>query len=521
MPAWPLVTGVIAVMLVALPLKVFELDRYFVPKELVLHLVALTGSIFLLAKRSSVRESRLDLLLLVFVVWNVASAIFATNHWAAQRALALSTSSVLVFLYARRAGASGDFRPVLVACAIATVCAAAAGLAQAYGIRSDYFSLNRAPGGLFGNRNFVAHVCAIGLPALLWATVTARRSTGVIAGSVGGAVVTAALILSRSRAAWLALAACLVILIVGMIASRSYWRGAGVEPRLGQFVLACAVGACLAIALPNSLNWNSDSPYLDSAKGMVEYKKGSGRGRLAQYENSLKMSAAHPILGVGPGNWPVQYTRYAPGGDASLASDGMTANPWPSSDWIAMISERGFVAAAALLAFFTGLFFSAFRRWSWLDDCELVLARLVLAGTIAATMVVSAFDASLLLAAPALLVWSVVGASAGVGQRTTASVQPEFQWRWVLLIMFFVAAIGVARSGTQTAAMWQVGQGGQRAGWIRGATWDPGSYRINLRVAELYANRGRCKASREYALRARDLYPHAAAPRRILRRCGN
>ncbi|MBA3657531.1 MAG: hypothetical protein H0W69_09300, partial [Gemmatimonadaceae bacterium] len=223
---WPIVLGVIAVMLVALPLRVFELDRYFVPKELVLHLVALAGSIVLIAKRISVRESRLDILLLLFIAWNTLSAVFATNHWVAQRALAISVSSVLVFWYARQAGATGNFRAILVACAMATVLAASAGLVQAYGIRSDYFSLNRAPGGLFGNRNFVAHIAAIGFPSLLWATVTARRSSGIILGSIGGSLVTAALILSRSRAAWLALAACLIVLGMGMFASRSYWRGA-------------------------------------------------------------------------------------------------------------------------------------------------------------------------------------------------------------------------------------------------------------------------------------------------------
>lgn len=519
-PAWPIALGIIAVMIVALPLKVFELDRYFVPKELVLHLVALSGAIVLVAKRASVRDSLVDVLLLVFLGWSAASALFATNHWVAQRALAISISSIAVFWYSRYAAQRGGYRTILVACAIATVVAAAAGLAQAYGIRSDYFSLNRAPGGLFGNRNFVAHVCAIGLPSLLWATVTARSSTGALFGSLGGALVTGALILSRSRAAWLALVACLVILLGGMLASRSYWRGGGVGSRLGRFVLACAVGACLAIALPNSLNWKSDSPYLDSAKGMVEYKKGSGRGRVAQYENSLQMAAENPVLGVGPGNWPVQYTKFAPANDRSITDDGMTANPWPSSDWMAFTSERGFVAALALLSVFILLFFSAFRKWEWLDDCELVLARLVLAGTITAAMVVSAFDAALLLAAPALLVWSVAGAASGAGRSITEPEAATPQRRWVLMLIFVVTCFAIARSGTQIVAMYQVGDGGLRSGWMRGAIWDPGSYRINQRVAELYANRGRCTAARRYALRARDLFPNAAAPRRILRRCG-
>lgn len=504
-------------MLVALPFRVFELDRYFIPKELVLHLLAITGTVVLIARRVNVRTAAVDVLLLVFLAWSAVSALFATNHWLAQRALALSASSIVVFWYSRHVASRGAYRAIIVACAAATVVAAGTGLAQAYGIRTDYFSINRAPGGLFGNRNFVAHVAAIGLPSLLWATVTARRSSGIILGAVGGALVTGALILSRSRAAWLALAVCLLVMIVGMIASRKYWAGSGVGSRLGQFLLACAVGACLAIALPNSLNWNSASPYLDSAKGMVEYKKGSGRGRLAQYENSMQMAAAHPVLGVGPGNWPVVYPKHSPRNDRSLTNDGMTANPWPSSDWMAFVSERGFAPAAALLTVFIILFFSSFRRWYLLADCDLVLARLVLAGTVSAAMVVSLFDAALLLAAPALLVWCLMGATSGADSARAEN--PGSQWRWALIALFVFSAFSIARSATQVVAMWEVGEGGMRAGWIRGAIWDPGSYRINTRVAELYANRGRCGAARTFARRARDLYPSAAAPRRVLNRC--
>src|SRR6266849_3706742 len=37
-------------------------------------------------------------------------------------------------------------------------------LLQAYGVRIDFFATNRVPGGTLGNRNFIAHVAAFGLP---------------------------------------------------------------------------------------------------------------------------------------------------------------------------------------------------------------------------------------------------------------------------------------------------------------------------------------------------------------------
>jgi hypothetical protein len=276
----------------------------------------------------------------------------------------------------------------------------------------------------------------------------------------------------------------------------------------------------VAIVLPNTLNWSSESPYLDTARGVVDYKRGSGRGRVAQYENSLRMAASNPIFGVGPGNWPVEYVEFAPSNDRSIADDGMTANPWPSSDWVAFISERGVVPTLALLGVFAVLFYRSLRRWSELESGDAVLAQLVLAGTIVATMVVSAFDVVLLLGAPSLLVWSVIGATSGIRREGREEKLSPRAWGFSAAGLLLVALLSTARSATQTVSMISVGRGGMTAGWVGGAALDPGSYRINLRVADLYYRRGRCGTARAFARRAQGLFPHASAPRRILNGCG-
>ena len=510
--------GVILAVVVALPYKVFELDRYFVPKELILHAAALIIAVALFARRRSLTFDLVDGLLALFLLWSVGASLFATNHWLAQRALSVSISGAVVF-WGARSIAPGSYRSILVAAAIAAVCAAVFSLAQAYGIDSEYFSTNRAPGGTFGNRNFVAHMAVIGLPSLVWCTVTARKPFGALVGSLGGALVAAALVLSRSRAAWLAVAASVVVLLVPMIASRKYWRGGYVGGRFARLSLAAAIGGMAAIVLPNSLNWNSENPYLDSARGVIDYKKGSGRGRIAQYRNSLHMAGSNPVFGVGPGNWPVEYVRFAPSGDRSLTDDGMTANPWPSSDWVAFVSERGFVLALALLGTFVILFFSALRRWSELENPDAVLAQCVLAGTVVATMVVSAFDVVLVLAAPAFMVWSILGATSGL-RRTAREVSISPRWLGAAGAAVILAClVSTARSVTQTVAMTAVGRGGMTAGWVTGAMWDPGSYRINLRVAELYSRRGHCSVARGYARQAVSLFPHSPEAKRIARNC--
>jgi hypothetical protein len=325
--------GLIAVVLVALPYKLFELDRYFVPKELVLHGVALVVGLALFLRWRTLRLDLVDLLLLFFLGWSTLSALFVANHWVAQRALGLSVSSAIIFWGARHVAVTGSYRPLLVTAAIASACVAGTSLLQAYGLDSAFFSLNRAPGGTLGNRNFIAHLAAIGLPVMIWVALTTRTPVTTALSAFGTALLSAALVMSRSRAAWLAVATTILIVAIPALAARKYASDGRIGGRLVRLLLAIGLGGLAALILPNRLNWKSDSPYLDSAKGMIDYKQGSGQGRVAQYRNTLAMTADHPVFGVGPGNWPVRYPTYAPENDRSLADDGMTANPWPSSDW--------------------------------------------------------------------------------------------------------------------------------------------------------------------------------------------
>jgi hypothetical protein len=198
----------------------------------------------------------------------------------------------------------------------------------------------------------------------------------------------------------------------------------------------------------------------------------------------------------------------------------MTANPWPSSDWVAFVSERGIVPAVALLGVFAVLFYGSLRRWNELETADAVLAQLVLAGTIVATIVVSAFDVVLVLGAPSFLVWSVIGATSGIRHEGREAKLSPRAWSFVAAGILLVALLSAARSATQTVAMMTVGRGGMTAGWVNGAAWDPGSYRINLRVADLYYRRGHCGTARGYARRAEGLFPHASAPKRIMNGCG-
>src|SRR5258705_539911 len=401
--------GAIAVVLAAAPYKAFDLDRFFVPKELILHATALIATVLCLLRARRIGLGRVDQLLGLFLVLGVLSALFA-----------------------------------------------------------------------------------------------------------------GALILSRSRAAWLALSVGAVVLLP--LVALALRRGHG-SLRLGRLLalpLAAAAGAGVALVMPNTLDWRSDSPYMDTAKSVVNYKEGSGAGRLVQYGNSLRMSVRHPLLGVGPGNWAVDYPRFAANDDPSLSDDGMTSNPWPSSDWMTFVSERGLASFVLLGLAMIALLADGLRAVREGRTPEERLTACTLLGTLAILVVVGTFDAVLLLPVPALVAWTLLGALAAP-TRERKVVQLSLPLRGLAIAaLIAVGGFALARSETQPSAMSIVIATTRAAQLEEASALDPGSYRIHVRLAEAYARRGSCRRGLAHAKAPPEPFPNAPPPERprVARRQG-
>jgi len=498
--------GAIAVVLAVSTFFAFELDRFFVPKELVLHLTAVIAGLCALRALRRATFVLLDWLLLGFFALSAISALFATNEWLSFRALAITASSLVVFWVARAVREAGLVQPLLRVLAFAVVLIATLALLQAYGVDSIFFSENRAPGGTLGNRNFVAHAAAFGLPLVLLAALRGGRFA-----PFGVTIVTASLVLTRSRAAWLAFAAVLAVFLLAMIVSASLRRDGRTWRRIGVIVAIAIVGVAAALFIPNALRWRSDNPYLETAKRVTDYRGGSGRGRLVQYEQSLRMAAHHPVLGVGPGNWAVVYPAHAARNDPSLSDSeaGATANPWPSSDWIAFIAERGLVTAVLLVVAFATIAIGAIRQLLVATEPDESLRLTALLGTLAGAGVAGAFDAVLLIGLPSLLVWTALGAlwiPTALPRRLPAAA---------IVLLLVASTLGAIRSSAQLAAMQIYTTHGDRIALERASRIDAGNYRLRMRLARMGSRAQRCAHARA----AHALYPNARAAIDASRRC--
>lgn len=511
--------GALLAVLAAVQGPLFDLDRFLVPKELVLLVAAFTTAVLLLRPARQLALGLSDCLLLAFALLGTISAIFATNGWLGFRAVAITWAGLACFWSARAIASAGLTRPLLATLAAATVLGAVTALLQAYGVDLPLVTDARAPGGTFGNRNFMAHVAAIGLPLILYLTLTGRSRLGTAAGALGMVLSAAALLLSRTRAAWVATAVGLLFLGVEGFLVSGLWRDRATRWRIATLGGAALIGTAAALLLPNRLDWNSDNPYLDSLVGVANFREGSGRGRLVQWRNTLHMTRDHAILGVGPGNWQVYYPRYtSPGDPAFDRGDPIPTNPWPSSDWMAMLAERGAPATLCLLAGLGALVVVGWRRSRRHGTEPEGLAGLGMVSVILVAAVAGAFDAVMLLATPTLIVWTAIGALSPAPRDIVTL--PEGAATGTVWLAGAAGALFTIRSALTVIAIMVAGNGSSRSALVWASRLDPGEYRLHMLLSKRPGRGSPCAAVREHAKDAAELFPYHDAPRRALRACG-
>ena len=512
--------GAVLVVLAAVGSPLFDLDRFQVPKELVLHAAAFGAAWLALRQARRIQLGLVDLLLLCYGVATLLSALLATNHWLGFRAAGMTWAGLAIFWSARALARAGMARPLLGMLAFAAVLGALTALLQAYGADLPLESERRSPGGTLGNRNFMAHLTALALPLVVFLTVDSRARIAPLLGGVAASLSAGALLLSRSRAAWLAVAAGLTFLVIEGILVSGLSRDQRIRSRLAVLAGTAALGMLAALALPNALRWRSEHPYLESLLGVANYREGSGRGRLVQYENTMHMAADHPLLGVGPGNWPVVYPRYTtPDDPAWDADDPMPTNPWPSSDWMALLAERGAPALVFLWAAGSVMIYVGWRRSRERANATEGLAGLTLVATATVAVVVGTFDAVLLLAAPAFFTWALFGALLPP-QRQLLVITDARTLRALTIAVALAGTLLVLRSASQLAGIMLAGDGRAPAALRWAARIDPGNYGLRLHLASSARGRERCAVVREHAAAALELFPEHPAPRRLLRSCG-
>lgn len=513
-----LVGGLFTTLLVAVPRAWLVTDRFAYPKSLLFHAAALLTGIACLAWVRRWRFDAVDLAVGAFGVLGVLSALLvAHNPWLALSAVGVTLSGSVLFLGARALAERGRREALLLAVALVAGLLALSMLLEAYGVAEGLSMLKRAPGGLLGHRNRAAHLLVLALP-VCWLCFTRERDSrrlgmlGVCAVAMGAAIT-----LSRTRTAWLA------VLVLGLGIGGGWALGhhrvRGTQGRSIRFVVALLVGGGLALVLPNALSWRGS--YVDTLLRIGEHDAGSGRGRLVQYGNTLRMVADAPLLGVGPGNWTVHYPRYATPGDPSHEAESLLSVPTlPQSDWLGLLAERG-IPALLVLATLAGLLlvgcWNTARARAPAEQSDESLA---LMAVLAVLTVLGALD-TVLLTPPATFFTAVVVGALARPQREWGVFAPGRMTRAVAIagvVLLTVAPLAYnAVHGWARKLAYIQPQTVERL--TRASRLDPGNYEARVFLGRMKARAGQCDEALAILRQATHLLPHAEAPLREASAC--
>lgn len=482
------------------------IEGFDLPKELAL---AATG---LFALAFCVRDERLrldaiDRLLWAGVALTVLSFAASGAFWPGIRGMILCTSCAATFTASRTLSREHGSEPLLRIAAMAVAMVATSMLLEAHGMLR--LSLpGRAPGGLLGHRNFAGHLCGLSLPLFVWLAVSSKTKTRRAA-IVALSLVMAALVLTRCRTAWVG-AACGLAVFGGCLA---LIRGG---PRPRSFALPAAallLGLAAAVLPSNTLSWRTDRPFTETVGALADFSAGSGAARISLYRTTLAMIAAHPLLGVGPGGWTIEYVRYAPSDDPTVQRQHIYQSPpRATSDFLGLCAERGVLGLLLLLLPAVLLSLSAIRDLR--DSNKPVdLRSVALLSLLGALVPMMAFDCPLQVAPTAQLMFLAAGslAPAEIGKRWSPP-------RWTASALASLAIVCSAYLAAQVTAGALLTRKSMAAREL-GARLAPGNPRIQLLVAAAWIDLGRFDRCVPLAERALAASPTLELARSMLDDC--
>lgn len=318
----------------------------------------------------------------------------------------------------------------------------AVAMLQFYDLAFTWIPGTDKPYGLMVHRTLLGSAQVLLLPFVLFTVYrgkTAWRYFGVI---VLACTITS-IIISQARSAWIALLVAATVLFI--LSVTVFWK---FRQRLLKMTVAGA-GAVVAITVVLFLSDKTGS-FSTSFKKRIstfvqptsDYNRASS-GRLLLWSNSLKLLRDHPVVGVGPGNWPLAIPLYTQ--KNAVWTYDQLAPSWPHNVYVQTACETGIPGLLLYLGFWGSILVTGYRTILKSADRNVrVLNMLMLCGLAAfATDSMFSFPTERIEHCLYAVTMSgiILGSYASLPLRRSTAAQPVKQW--VLLPIVFILALNL------------------------------------------------------------------------------
>jgi O-antigen ligase len=386
--------------------------------------------------RFQLRMPRLNVPVVVYAVLCIAASVVARNP--SGSLVVLHDLLWCIAIYVVVANGSFNersFTTVLAAMACAAFIAAVFGVLQRFNLAFNEWS---APEGepigtpsSFGHRNFAAEYMVACFPfvaALFWRV---RSNTWKAAILVALLTILFHLFLAGSRASLIGLFAAISFFLLVVLASPSSASG---RPRVSALLDACrkslrrwevrvlAVCALVFLAIGPFVLRSDFKEFIRDARTTFSLQRESNIVRVATWQSSAELALAHPVLGVGAGNYEVFLPEHWNMVDKERFAEKNRVSRLAHNAYLQIACETGFIGLAAFTwviatAFVVGL--GVVRRSYASQTNWLVVAALC---SVVGALVNGFFAFNLSNPATRVLFWFALGCVGAAEKRS--SVQP-------------------------------------------------------------------------------------------------
>ncbi len=408
-----------------------------------------------LARKLELRSTPLLWPCLLFAAVSLTSLLWAPNPGRGLEAATFRLSTLaLAFLTLNAYGDPLQLRRLFAVLVGGAALISAAGLLQYAGIHliPDIMVYSPGWGATLGNLNFVAHYLDVIIPLAVALLFLSSSGLGRVGASLALALTGSYLVVSQSRAGWFAVSVGLLLMVL--------FSGMGVR-HLRHLAFAAVVLALLSPAaelVGRSVSVGQGRTATSLLEGQFERTwerllSASDRGdfsllqRRIIWADSWSLVRAHPVLGIGFGNFPIEVAAhrnpdrheryYGLTGDRRLPLVTKHAH----NDYIEVWAEVGLPGLLALLAMLGAVL------WCWERDLrhhpsrESRLLGLGGLGAIAATAVHALFSFNFKDPVASTHLWIVAGAILALASRRQRQWSLDRRWQNSLILAAGVGAI--------------------------------------------------------------------------------
>lgn len=273
------------------------------------------------SKRCLILMSPLNLPVLAFVLWSLASILYAHNKHEGFSAWRPWAASALMFFLVMNG--SHEKKHLVQILAVIFISGSLCGL---LGIAQHLFGFTWVPqvvppAATFANKNVAVHFIVLTFPLALGFITNSKRRVWAWMAGAASCLMVVFILYTRTRAAWVAVGVEILLLIVLLARERIRNRGVSYWSRNNGIAVALALAVFFVMINlgPKGFTWRSGE-IISRIKTMISYevepleRQDSAREnialRIAVWRNTIEMIKDHPWVGLGLGNHKVFYPLY-------------------------------------------------------------------------------------------------------------------------------------------------------------------------------------------------------------------